>query len=62
MTITETITWIPVEEKLPVKWEVVLIKSDKVDAGALTKDGWVDRADWMLKHVTHWAPMPKGPK
>lgn len=61
---SETITWIPVAERLPDSDLTVL-----VSAPACSEPIWLgyhDGSEWLSAEsaqidVTHWADMPKGP-
>ena len=60
---TESITWIPVTERLPDDETTVLIATP----GADPWPGWHDEVGWFqadgspVEEVTHWANMPEGP-
>lgn len=62
----ERVRWIPVEERLPEDCETVLVK-----AGLYTYCAYRRIGDWRLDYpdieiwihgVTHWMPLPEGPK
>jgi len=65
---TETITWIPVTERVPDEDTTVLVCNDR--HGVL--ESWLDMGAWRFGSydgfkllggtVTHWAEMPNGPK
>lgn len=55
--------WIPIEERLPVKWVAVAFwgPSYGVDRGYWTGDHWRDSKGY-LGGVTHWQPLPEAPR
>ena len=69
-----SVAWIPTEEKLPPKGELVLAyapKGETMFAGMLL-DAWPNTTKWyiksamgslktMAKKVTHWMPLPVAP-
>ena len=66
MTTTETITWVPVTERLPETWRTVLL-STRRNTCAIT--GFIkENREWRITGeipahslVTHWAELPVGP-
>ena len=57
--------WISVEERLPETYEDVLLWNDEVDVGYLTSaegERWWLYSDREPDFVTHWMPLPDGPK
>lgn len=62
----ETITWVSVEERLPVElWQVLVCGEFELlpyTGIAYRINGkWIDMQDDRVD-VTHWAELPKGPK
>ena len=60
--------WIPVSERLPDSWEIVLLATKfGVQKGcvynSVTNDlVWTDGEYFMFEGVTHWRPLPQPPK
>ena len=57
--------WIPVTERLPEKWQnVLVVRTDgafRLDfVGSL--DVWYDDVNFVGYPVTHWMPLPEPPK
>lgn len=63
-----TIDWIPVQTRLPDDDATVLVHaptaSEPVWLGWRSPTGWytVDHVPFDPDEVTHWAPMPAGPR
>ena len=60
ISVLERNRWISVEERLPEKMELVLVKSKlvKMKTDFICKDGnW-----YTTPAVTHWMPLPEPPK
>jgi hypothetical protein len=63
----ETVTWIPVEERLPDADITVMVHGPDMDPPMWL--GWYDdeRESWFevsastIEGVTHWAELPNGP-
>lgn len=62
--------WIPVTERLPEEGEFVLVYGDlypnKHDGGVIAVSKRMDWNYWQglgrERNITHWMPLPKGPK
>lgn len=57
--------WIPVEERLPEKWQNVL--TVRTDGGFRldfigSAGVWYEDVDFVRYPVTHWMPLPEPPK
>ena len=64
-TLVEERRWIPVGERLPDKEMPVMVLSAGIAFIACASWGrWLDLGgiDRDLSHVTHWQPLPPGPK
>ena len=62
LTLTDVSNWVAVEEKLPPKYENVIIRNENniVSTDQISDDGWVYENLCKLK-VTHWMHLPKPP-
>ena len=56
--------WIPVEERLPEEKEIVTacIKNGRVFPDVFYTEGCWYSDKGIVKNVTHWQPLPKGPE
>ncbi len=65
MTLTTTLTWIPVSERLPDSARSVLVVTARGvgEAYFSAKKGWCDpgSAESLYDPPSHWAEMPEGP-
>ncbi len=57
----ERLRWIPVEERLPEKDEIVFVLLNGGDGDDID---WIDDTGtwWSNENVTHWMPRPEEPK
>ena len=60
----EASRWIPVTEKLPDHQDpVIVFNRDGVNICFLVRSYWMHANDGLFVHdVTHWRPLPEGPK
>jgi len=57
--------WVKCSERLPDEGQWVLLYSNDIYFGHLTRDGhhWIaDEEDWLLNEFTHWMPLPPPPR
>lgn len=55
--------WIPVEERLPERYERALVHAERggITVATYSKWGWT-MPMYFDGEITHWMPLPKGPK
>lgn len=62
----ETIEWIACAERLPAGGETIIVCADDVSVGRYSETNdtwWIEPLTGPISGiVTHWAPLPKGPK